>query len=104
MHYPWLQPSTERLFALCQQQALPHALLLSGPAGIGKHIVAKGLAGYLLCRHPADRACGSCKSCLLVKAGHHPDLWQPDSEHHIGVDTVRQLTGFMQGASQQQGA
>ena len=32
------------------------------------------LANYLLCRQPGKNACGQCKSCLLFKAGNHPDF------------------------------
>jgi DNA polymerase-3 subunit delta' len=53
--------------------AMPHALLLSGPAGLGKRAFAARLAAYLLCESRGDDACGRCRGCLLVKAGSHPD-------------------------------
>ena len=101
---PWLNPLSSQLRLLAAQQQLPHALLLSGARGTGKQPLASELAGYLLCRQPAaDKACGQCKSCLLFKAGHHPDLWTSPAEQHTGVDAIRQLTQFMQGAAQQGG-
>ena len=54
----------------------PGAVLLVGPAGIGKTTLALDLAAGLLCTHddPAARPCGRCRSCRLVAHGAHPDL------------------------------
>jgi DNA polymerase-3 subunit delta' len=56
---------------------LPHALLLAGPAGIGKSQFAAALVQRLLCSAPraADEcACGECPSCHLFSGGNHPDF------------------------------
>ncbi|MFL5685911.1 MAG: DNA polymerase III subunit [Chloroflexota bacterium] len=54
----------------------PGAVLLVGPAGVGKTTLAVDLAAGLLCTHqdPAARPCGACRSCRLVAHGAHPDL------------------------------
>ena len=56
--------------------APPHAILLSGPGGIGKTTLALDLAAGLLCtaEDPAARPCRSCRGCRLVEHGDHPDL------------------------------
>lgn len=56
--------------------AWPHALVVTGAAGIGKRILAQNFARALLCESPrADGlACGACASCRYVAAGQHPDL------------------------------
>jgi DNA polymerase-3 subunit delta' len=102
---PWLAPVQLQLGLLAQNTQLHHALLFTGPQGVGKHLVAQHLAKQLLCLQPfADAACGYCKSCLLVAAGHHPDLLTLHSDSSIGVDAVRELSQFMQGTPQQGGA
>jgi DNA polymerase-3 subunit delta' len=56
---------------------LPHALLLAGPAGVGKSQFAAALVQRLLCSAPreaGDGACGECPSCRLFAAGNHPDF------------------------------
>lgn len=102
---PWLQTQERQLFQLALQDKLHHALLLTGPAGIGKHILAAQLAHLLLCLSPAsDGACGRCKSCLLLKAGHHPDLLTLEAQSSIGIEQVRQIGHLLQNAAQQGGA
>jgi len=55
---------------------LSHALLISGPAGIGKLDFAESLAASLLCDQPTaeSRACGHCTSCTWHASGNHPDF------------------------------
>lgn len=56
-------------------QRLPHGLIFSGPAGIGKGTTAQALATLFLCEKPkADHPCGHCQSCTLMAAGNHPDF------------------------------
>lgn len=102
---PWLQVQEQQLFQLALTDHLHHALLLSGPAGIGKHVLSAQLAHLLLCLAPAqDGACGRCKSCLLVKAGHHPDLLTVQAQHSIGIEQIREIGHLLQNSAQQGGA
>jgi DNA polymerase III delta' subunit len=55
---------------------VPHALLLAGPAGVGKTTLALDIAAGLLCVNPDReiRPCRSCRACRALEHGNHPDL------------------------------
>ncbi|VAW82090.1 DNA polymerase III delta prime subunit [hydrothermal vent metagenome] len=92
----WLQPTWEHLRQMIQQDRLPHALLISGPEGLGKHLLADRLTAYLLCEQPGATAlaCGECNACNWLRSGAHPDLVQMRPEEAgkaIKIDQVRKL-------------
>jgi DNA polymerase-3 subunit delta' len=72
---PWLAETWRVLAASIADERLHHALLIAGPAGLGKRALANALASAALCkeRGPAGYACGRCRACVLVAAGSHPD-------------------------------
>ena len=74
MNFDWLTPAWES--ALAQRRRQHHALLLHGPAGIGKSAFAQALAQAWLCEAPlADgAACGRCVACGWFAQGNHPDF------------------------------
>lgn len=73
---PWQQRAYERAAAAMDGGRLGHALLLCGPAHLGKRAVANRLAYRALCRTPDAQGepCGTCRSCRLFEAGTHPDF------------------------------
>ncbi|MET0047708.1 MAG: DNA polymerase III subunit delta' [Sedimenticola sp.] len=96
--FPWHEAIWERLQTARNSGRLPHALLLTGAEGVGKHQFAIRLAQSLLCEQPSDRgeACGACKGCHLFQAGTHPDYTRIEPEEPgkaIRIDTVRAFTG-----------
>lgn len=97
-HYPWQSAQWQALSARIASGRLPHALLLSGPAGVGKLDFARYLAQSLLCEHAeGHQACGQCRSCQLFAAGTHPDFLQLQPEEagkDITVGQVRALVEY----------
>lgn len=75
---PWQLQVWRQLLA--EPEHLPHAVLLAGPAGLGKLVFAHAMAARLLCEAPVDEggqvrlACGKCSSCSWFVAGNHPDF------------------------------
>jgi DNA polymerase III subunit delta' len=105
---PWHAAARERLETAVAGQRLPHALLLQGPAGVGKEQFAGALAAALLCSGRGARleACGACAECALTRAGSHPDLhWlrRPEDRKTISVDQVRELAERLSMTSMRRG-
>jgi DNA polymerase III delta' subunit len=71
---------------------MPHAVLLVGPAGVGKSTLAEDVAAALLCR-AADRdarPCRDCRGCRAVEHGNHPDLHRLEP---VGAGSVIPIGG-----------
>ncbi|MFG1488548.1 DNA polymerase III subunit delta', partial [Oceanospirillum sp. HFRX-1_2] len=104
--FAWQQEYWNQLIGQHRSGRLPHALLLAGEEGIGKYHLARAMAAYLLCRQPAETACGECASCALFHAGTHPDLMEvmPESEgKQIKIEQIRKLQTFANKTAQQGG-
>ena len=71
---------------------ISHFYLISGPAGSGKHTLARLLAAAILCQG-RGRPCLSCGPCRKVMEGNHPDvITVEDPEHkNVAVRIVRQF-------------
>lgn len=114
--FPWLEPAWEALRQ--RRHALPHALLICGPSGLGKTRLARTFAQALLCERPAPGGfpCGTCPACGWFDLGNHPDFRVVEPEalsapavaegepaaksgaapsRQIKVDQIRELQGFL---------
>ncbi|MEO5692100.1 MAG: DNA polymerase III subunit delta' [Usitatibacter sp.] len=70
--FPWHRQALQRILA--DRSRLPHALLVHGPAGIGKTEFARAMGAGALCESPREGlACGTCPSCHWFSQGNHPD-------------------------------
>ena len=113
--YPW---QTQQWQHIMQSTSLPHALLLRGRAGAGKHDFAIEVSQSLLCSKPQQaRACGACPSCTWFAEGNHPDfrLISPEDtdesedapkkkfskKSQISVVQIRQLIDYLSLSSHQ---
>ena len=106
--YPWLESSRELITSCLKQERLPHALLLSGQAGVGKAAFSSWLARLLLCqqRESAGGPCGQCPGCAQFNAGSHPDYYEvrpAEDDTVIKVDQIRDLSEKLSFTSHQGG-
>jgi DNA polymerase-3 subunit delta' len=114
----WNLPAREQLLGQGLDR-LPHAVLLVGPAGVGKTAFAEQLSALLLCESITSEltACATCQACRWLDAGNHPDFRRvaPDgdddaeegagekaaektkkrSQNIIRIDQIRQLESFV---------
>jgi DNA polymerase-3 subunit delta' len=106
---PWQDEHWARLQARRARGALPHALLVCGPEGLGKRAFAERFVRGLLCLEPVDgEACGHCRSCALLAAGTHPDRvtlsygLRKDGvqRSEIVIDQIRDLSARLAMSSQ----
>ena len=77
---------------------LPHAFIIEGPKGTGKHTLAKSLAAALFCENKDDPhkalPCLDCLACRMVTENKAPDVitvGKEDGKATIGVDSARFL-------------
>ncbi len=89
-----------RLARLLSEKRVPHALLFSGPQGVGKKQAALAVAAGFLCLNPKDGlACGVCESCRALAAGTHPDFFAvlPETSgktvRSIKIEQIREMRG-----------
>ena len=82
----------ENLEQSLKKGRISHFYLLCGPAGSGKHTLARLLSAAILCRG-SHRPCLSCQVCRKVMENAHPDvITVDDPEHkHVAVKIVRQF-------------
>jgi DNA polymerase-3 subunit delta' len=130
--YPWLETTFNSLITRYRAAKLHHGLLFMGVTDVGKTQLCHEIAKALLCKSvelsinsPVNtqshglfqfqeaseqsnsvvlNACGTCKSCLLINAGSHPDLHVITTEKsQIGVDSIRQTIGKVTQTAQLSG-
>ena len=68
------EETKNRLREMVDRQRIPHALLLEGPSGTGKFLLARAFAQYIHCenRHDGD-SCGVCPACRQHQNFNHID-------------------------------
>lgn len=89
----------KRLFeGALRQGRLRSALLLAGPEGVGKKMLALEVGRALVCQSGDGEPCGRCAPCSRAARGLHPDLVLvvPDG-NSIKIEQVRDVVREIQG-------
>jgi DNA polymerase-3 subunit delta' len=81
------------------RDVLPPAMLMAGPAGVGKRLTAVAVAQAINCLQPRSSddlerdACGECASCRRIARGVHPDvvLVEPGDSGSIKIEQMRDV-------------
>ena len=75
---------------------ISHFYLISGPAGSGRHTLARLLAAAILCQGK-NKPCLSCNPCRKVMETLHPDFITVDDPEKktVSVDLIRQARADM---------
>jgi DNA polymerase-3 subunit delta' len=88
------------LSAAIARASVPPTLLLVGPVGVGKRLVASATAATINCTAPlrdgdglAIDACGRCRSCDRIARDVHVDVLviEPDDSALIKIDVIRDV-------------
>ena len=84
----------EQLAYLLEAERLPHAIVIEGDEGIGKHTLAREIALALFCRSDGEKPCRECSQCSKAAKGYHPDLFEYSATggaRSFHVDVVREV-------------
>jgi DNA polymerase-3 subunit delta' len=90
----------DRLQRKLRENRFPHALIFSGPDGVGKHTCALMVAKALNCRDAAPgEFCDACSACRKIDSGTHPDVMSISIEEdatQIKIAQVRRLLSMLE--------
>ncbi len=100
--YPWQLDVWNRLSEGAKNNRVAHALLISGPKGVGKYQFAVAFKNAMLCSDTTANglACGKCRYCKIER---HPDFCEVTLEvdertdkksNAIKIDQIRKLIDF----------
>jgi DNA polymerase III delta' subunit len=81
------------LSGLFDSRRIPHAILIDGPQGSGKKMLARILAAAAVCESGGELPCFVCRECCNALSDNHPDIVtiKGEGSRSFGVDTVRRL-------------
>lgn len=95
---PWHENQWQQINSY--KDKLPHALLLTGIAGLGKRQFSHKLAQQILCRDRLNHA-NACSSCRLIESSTNPDLLIKATAEgkQIVIEDIHEVRNFLQTTS-----
>ncbi len=83
---------------LLENKNIPHAILLTGPKGIGKTSIARIIAKSINClnnsfaqKSNSVDACNQCANCQAIDNSQSVDVIEIDAASNRGIDEIRQI-------------
>ena len=83
----------DAVMAAVLENRIPHAILLEGEKGTGRHTLMRFLSRAAVC-DGENAPCGECRGCHLAEVGTHPDITvvtPEDGKKNIAVSQIRDL-------------
>ena len=83
----------DAVMAAVAEKRIPHAILLEGDKGTGRHTLMQFLSRAAVC-DGENAPCGECRGCHLAEVGTHPDITvvtPEDGKKNIAVSQIRDL-------------
>lgn len=83
----------ESIKNLIDEGHLPHAVIIEGDEGTGRHTLSSYIAKAALCKG-ADKPCDTCRNCMLAIGHNHPDIqyFAPEEKKKaLSVEQVRKI-------------
>lgn len=106
--YQKLHPHLNAVIGGFQENIIPHALLIQGPAGVGKRTLARLLCMLAVCQADGEvKPCQACDACRRVQQGVHSNILSPKVQpgaNSIKIDDIREILDMLSLHGLEEGA